>query len=91
MGRLQEMYDGWKNLLIKDEELAPHIEKISQLRTNICRTCPFHSDFHSTPLRPDKHCTKCGCTLAAKTRSLTSSCPDTPPKWVAEVIDEEFN
>lgn len=87
--KLQEIYDGWKNLLVPDKELEPHIEKIAAMRLNICRTCPFNSDFHVT-IRPDRHCTKCGCTLAAKTRSLISECPDVPKRWGAEVIDKDF-
>jgi hypothetical protein len=31
--------------------------------------------YHKTPLRPDAHCTHCGCTLSAKTKCLSCSCP----------------
>jgi len=86
MSKLQEMYDGWKNLLVPNHEMQPVIERIAASRMNICNTCEFDSDKVSntmTKIRFDRHCTKCGCTLAAKTRSLTSSCP--LEKWKAEV------
>jgi hypothetical protein len=84
MSKLQEIYDGWKNLIIPEEKLKPHIEKVAKARLNICNTCEFDSlKDESLKLRFDRHCTNCGCTLAAKTRSLTSSCPI--DKWKAEV------
>ena len=87
MSKLQEMYDGWKNLLIPATELKPHIEKIAATRLNICNTCEFDSNKLVTKVRFDRHCTHCGCTLAAKTRSLISACPI--GKWTAAVKDEE--
>jgi hypothetical protein len=91
---LQEMYDGWKNLLIPEEELKPFIEEIAAKRTKICEGCPFHSKnvevpTLSTRIRFDDHCTKCGCTLSAKTRSLASSCPLEVPLWGPEVNDKQ--
>jgi hypothetical protein len=85
MSKLQEMYEGWKNFLIPDEEMKPVIEKISKARLNICNTCEYDSLNvlnKEQSLRFDRHCTHCGCTLAAKTRSLISSCPI--DKWKAE-------
>ena len=86
--KLQEIYNGWKNLLIPDEEIKPYIEKVAKARIDICDTCEFDSSQATTlsvvdRLRFDRHCTKCGCTLSAKTRSLTSSCP--LKKWGPEV------
>lgn len=86
MSKLQEMYDGWKNLLVPSEEMKSIIERIATARLNICNTCEFDSNKVKTTMtkvRFDRHCTNCGCTLAAKTRSLTSSCP--LEKWKAEV------
>ena len=82
MSKLQEIYDGWKNLLIPEEELKPHIEKVAASRLNICNTCEHDSSKHIT-YRFDRHCKLCGCTLATKTRSLTSECP--LDKWSAAV------
>lgn len=88
MSKLQEMYEGWKNLLVPDSELKPYIEKIAKKRLAICSTCEFDSSIHASKLRLDRHCTNCGCTLAAKTRSLMSACP--VGKWDAAVIDKEY-
>jgi len=52
----------------------------------ICNNCSFHSKNHRT-LRPDVHCTSCGCTLSAKTKCLSCSCPVS--KWGAVTSDEE--
>jgi hypothetical protein len=38
-------------------------------------------------VRPDEHCTNCGCTLAAKTRCLSCECP--LKKWMAVVKTHE--
>lgn len=85
--KLQEVYDGWKNLLIPEEELKPHIERVSAARMNICNTCEFNSYNVAKSIRFDRHCTHCGCTSAAKTRSLISACPI--GKWGAAVIDKQ--
>jgi hypothetical protein len=41
---------------------------------------------HKT-IRPDVHCTDCGCTLAAKTKCLSCQCP--LEKWKAVMSDRE--
>jgi len=38
-------------------------------------------------VRPDAHCTNCGCTLSAKTKCLSCSCPLN--KWEAVLTDDE--
>jgi hypothetical protein len=53
---------------------------------NICYECPFHSRHHNT-IRPDDHCTNCGCTLSAKTKCLSCSCPI--EKWQALLSPEQ--
>ena len=55
------------------------IEQVAEERIEICKACPHMStnaklNGYST-FRTDDHCTKCGCPLAAKTRSLSSACP----------------
>jgi len=62
------------------------IEETSEERINICLTCPHHSKWHKT-LRPDDHCTNCGCTLAAKTKCLSCACPLN--KWMAVLTEDE--
>lgn len=84
--KLQEIYDGWKNAIIPEDRLKPHIARVAASRMNICNTCEYDSNKHTT-FRPDRHCIYCGCTLRAKTRSLTTECPI--GKWVAAVKDKE--
>lgn len=83
MMSLAKIYEGWKNHLIPAEHEAELIKEVSTSRLEICNACEFHSsnkkDYKT--LRPDAHCTDCGCTLAAKTKSLASSCPKL--KWLA--------
>jgi len=68
MGQFKEITEGWANYLLNRQN------EISEKRMNICRDCEYISTKHKTN-RPDIHCTNCGCTLAAKTRSLESECP----------------
>lgn len=83
---LSQIYEGWKNNLFPPSELKNIIAKASEERLAICAQCEHHSKFHNT-VRPDDHCTKCGCTLAAKTKCLSCSCP--LAKWTAIVTQAE--
>ena len=69
MSQLQEIYEGWKNLLFEN----PKVEKIAKERIKICVGC--------TKLKSNNSCEICGCYMPAKTRSMGSHCPDEPPKW----------
>lgn len=64
MGKLQEIYEGWKNVVFKD----PVVEEEAKRRAQVCAICP-HATKHLT-------CGLCGCPLLAKTRSPKSQCPD---------------
>jgi hypothetical protein len=86
--KLSEIYEGWKNHLSPSKYLKEKIAEVSAKRLEICRSCPFHSSFHTTG-RPDEHCTDCGCTLLPKTKCLSCSCPQN--KWGAEISAEEQN
>lgn len=86
MINFSQIYEGWKNNLFPPSELKEIIEKTSQDRLNICAECEHHSKFHETA-RPDAHCTKCGCTLAAKTKCLSCSCPIN--KWTPVLTREQ--
>ena len=44
--------------------------------------------FHNT-LRPDAHCTICGCVLKPLTKCLSCKCDDKPPRWEAVLTDEQ--
>jgi hypothetical protein len=58
----------------------------------ICNGCKFNSenrkltDKKFKTIRPDVHCTSCGCTLSAKTACLSCRCPKN--YWM-EVLSEE--
>lgn len=83
---LNQIYEGWRNNLIPPKELKELIAKTSQERLEICSQCEWHSKNHKS-VRPDDHCTNCGCTLSAKTKCLSCSCP--LEKWVALLTSEQ--
>ncbi len=86
---LSEIYEGWKNNLTPEKYLSEQIVSISAQRLAVCRACPLNS-IHAGPVNPlrfDEHCTKCHCTLAAKTKCLSCSCPIS--KWEAVITPEE--
>lgn len=77
----------WNSIFLKEE-----IEKVAKARDEICRGCSMNSDHAKRfnkykSLRPDFHCTVCGCDLHLKTRALSQNCPLN--KWVAEMSEEE--
>lgn len=62
MGRLQEIYAGWKNLALPNYG----IEKEAKRRIAICVGCP--------KLTQRNYCKLCGCYMPAKVRSPKSRC-----------------
>ena len=86
MIKVKEIYEGWRNNLFPPEAMKEQIAKVSAERLVICEACENHSKNH-TSVRPDAHCVSCGCTLSAKTKCLSCSCPI--KKWVAVLSDEE--
>jgi len=87
MINFSQIYEGWRNKLIPPADMKDMIQQVSKERVTICNDCPFHSKNHSTPLRPDAHCTDCGCNLEAKSACLSCSCPQ--DKWLAVVDQDE--
>lgn len=83
MAKLNQIVEGWKNNLTPQAFLDQHIIDVSTSRLSICEACEEHSsnkkDYKS--IRPDAHCTNCGCTLSAKTKCLTCECP--LKKWMS--------
>ncbi len=59
---------------------------LSDERMAICEGCDLISTKHKT-IRPDVHCTDCGCMLAAKTKCLSCACPLN--KWIAVMANQE--
>jgi len=60
--KLKEIISGWKNLIVRN----PQTERIQKIRATMCSKCEHNIK---------SICKKCGCPLAAKTRSLESTCP----------------
>ena len=81
--KINQIIEGWKNSIVPPKELKEVITTVSRERLRICMLCPHYSknDPKSSVLRPDVYCTKCGCTLSAKTKCLSCECPLDPPKW----------
>jgi hypothetical protein len=69
--------------------LKEKINDIGDERISICNDCVHHSDNkpNHKSNRPDKHCTLCGCTLSAKTKCLSCSCPI--DKWSQVITKKE--
>ena len=84
-----QIYEGWKNKLIPEKEMVNIIQSTSEQRMAVCNACEFHSDnrIGYKSLRPDAHCTDCGCTLSAKVACLSCGCP--LDKWKALVTAEQ--
>lgn len=86
---LSQIFEGWKNHIAPASYLLEQVNTVSAERMAVCRACPLNS-IHAGPVNPlrfDEHCTKCHCTLAAKTKCLSCSCPDN--KWTAVITPEE--
>jgi len=68
LSKAEEIAQGYKNLVKSKLGLSSEEdEKIFNARREICDECEFKSAMD--------RCLKCGCPLAAKTRSLISECP----------------
>lgn len=91
----KQILEGWRNHIVPSEDLKEVINITSIERMNICKQCEWFSKNRKdyTTLRPDEHCTNCGCTLSAKTKCLSCSCPIN--LWDAvttdESVDDELN
>lgn len=87
--KLGQIFEGWKNHLAPDEYLLEQITTVSNERLAICNKCPLNSIIAGpvNSLRFDFHCTACGCTLSAKTKCLSCSCPEN--KWTSVISSEE--
>ena len=83
-----QILEGWRNKLLPPEHLKSLIEETSKERMDICTKCKFNSiNRPKKYVRPDVFCTLCGCTLSAKTKCLSCSCP--VDKWINVITEEE--
>ena len=83
---LNQIYEGWRNKLIPPAAIKDIIQQSGEERMNICNSCPHHSKNHKG-VRPDAHCTYCGCTLSAKTKCLSCKCPIN--KWLSVLTEKQ--
>ena len=67
----KEIADGWLHVLKKH----PEVELVAKAREKICDICP-HKVKGVVP-----YCGKCTCPIVAKVRSMSTECPDDPPRW----------
>lgn len=61
--KLEEIYEGWKNYAFPNDNVETEAKK----RIAICVKCNL--------LTKRMRCSKCGCYMPAKVRSLKSKCP----------------
>jgi len=83
-----KIMEGLLNSVIKKDD----VEQIAAARMSICEECPHIDREGSKCFAPGTQpcCGKCGCKLAWKTRSLSSSCGDEEnPRWNAIVSEHE--
>lgn len=92
MSRLKEIWknrkqivEGITNTVIKND----FVEQVSKLRMDVCNECPDKDIEGKECVMPGSQpcCSLCGCSLAFKTRSLSSSCP--ADKWKAFITEDE--
>lgn len=80
-----QILEGIKNKIFKKED----VEAIARQRNTICHMC-IHIDHEGKKCAmpgTQPCCAECGCSLAFKTRSLSSSCPK--GFWVEELTEDE--
>ena len=77
-----QIIEGITNSIIRDE----FVEDVASLRIEECNKCESQGNECAVP-GTAPCCNECGCSLAFKTRSLSSECP--LGKWKALVSEEE--
>jgi len=86
-----QILEGIANSIFKKED----VEEVAQYRMHICKKCALYDVKGEGCLVPGTApcCNEkkggCGCSLGLKTRSLSSACPLTIPKWHAVLTEEE--
>lgn len=78
----KKILEGITNSVIRDS----FVEKTSALRFEVCNECPSKGKKCAVK-GTAPCCNECGCSLAFKTRSLSSECP--LGKWQAITTEEE--
>ena len=80
-----QILEGVKNSIVRDEL----VEDISRMRLDVCYDCDKIDEKgkQCAVKGTQPCCSECGCSLAFKTRSLSSECP--LGKWDAIATEEE--
>jgi hypothetical protein len=78
----KQIFEGITNTIIRDE----YVEDVSKLRMEICNDCTSKGD-ECVVIGTAPCCNECGCSLAFKTRALSTECP--LGKWKALMSEEE--
>lgn len=84
-----QILEGITNSIFKKE----HVEAVAEYRMFICKNCKLYDTKGEGCTVPgtqpccDETKGGCGCSLALKTRALSSECP--LKKWKAEMTEEE--
>jgi hypothetical protein len=80
-----KILEGIKNNIFRKQ----HVEHIAAIRQDICNLCEFLDTAGTKCVMTGTQpcCGECGCSLALKTRSLSSECPK--GFWKAELTPEE--
>jgi hypothetical protein len=78
----KQIFEGITNTIIRDDV----VESIAVMRHDICDECESMGD-DCAVLGTAPCCNECGCSLAFKTRALSSECP--LGKWKALMTEEE--
>jgi hypothetical protein len=69
MTKIEKIAEGYSSLVRSKIGLTTEEEEtLFNARRAICRACPFG--------KGGLLCSKCGCVLSAKTKSINSSCPE---------------
>jgi hypothetical protein len=86
MGKLNEILDGWGNLIKSNFGLlGEEYRLMAEERLLHCNVCPIRSDNTCDPNKmilnekTNQMVSGCGCNIAAKTLSRASKCP--ADKW----------
>lgn len=81
----KQILEGIKNTIHKNE----FVENVASFRSEICDGCELKGDDCAVP-GTAPCCNECGCSLAFKTRSLSSSCPHPDgARWHALITEED--
>lgn len=78
----KQIMEGITNTIIRDE----FVEDVARVRMEICNACPTKGD-ECVVIGTAPCCNECGCSLAFKTRALSTECPQ--GKWKALITEEE--